>query len=366
MAGSWQDLIVRVLAAKGGAVGTGVLVQCPQCGPVVLTAAHVVNAVFAPERSEYSADRPEPNAHVPFDLPLRDNAAPHKGQVIEWAAPRPPERRVDPVTDVALLAVLSDGRAVPPASTRVLRPDDFEALADDELKGCKVQCYGFPDRAGQGRYAFGEIQGRGVGGLLHLVAEDDRGKFIEPGFSGAPLFDARGQKVLGMAVAMDADQAQRLAFAVPTRLLWRACPELARPYRGLTVFEEEDAEFFFGREAFTDALLTKAAMRPLVGVTAASGAGKSSVIRAGLLPKFKRKHNAVVLVMRPYDDPWKQLAEALVPRLFPAAQPGERPGHVRQKAAELRASPSRLCDDAKIILEQADASRLVIFVDQFE
>lgn len=366
MSGPWQDPVVRILGTRGGVVGTGVLVECPQYGPVVLTAAHVVNAVFAPERSEYTAERPDANAHIPFDLPFRGNGGPYKGRVIEWAAPRPPERRVGPVTDVALLAMLNEERALPPGGARILNPDDFQALPDEELKGCEVRCYGFPDRGGQGRYAFGEIQGPGVGGLLHLVAQDDRGRFIEPGFSGAPLFDNRGRKVLGMAFTMDADGANRLAFAVPTRLLWRACPQLARPYRGLKVFEELDAAFFFGRENFVAALLKKAASRSIVGVTAASGAGKSSAIRAGLLPRIRREYNAVVLAMRPYDDPWKQLADALVPRLFPDDQPGERPGRARQKVAELRENFTVLCDDARTILEEEGKSRLVIFVDQFE
>lgn len=58
------------------------------------------------------------------------------------------------------------------------------------------------------------------------------------------------------------------------------------PYRGLAAFERNDAEWFFGREAMTAALrdrvLAPGAHRLLM-VVGASGAGKSSLLRAGLL-----------------------------------------------------------------------------------
>jgi transcriptional regulator with XRE-family HTH domain/Tol biopolymer transport system component len=68
----------------------------------------------------------------------------------------------------------------------------------------------------------------------------------------------------------------------------RGGPMIASPYRGLSVFEEQDAAFFFGREAVTAAVLER--MSRLVGdpgvlvVSGVSGAGKSSLLRAGVLP----------------------------------------------------------------------------------
>jgi len=367
MPAQWQDPIVRLLAEDGGVVGTGVLVQTPQYGLSVLTAAHVVNEVFAPRRLPYTPDKPGAKDLVPFELPMQRGSGPHLARVIEWLAPKPPEQRAEGrVTDVALLQVVANEKVPAPMDVGALEPEDFEGVADDRIEGRSIRCFGFPDRAGEGRHARGQIQGWGSTGLIHLVATDDRGHFITPGFSGAPIFDQRGQKVLAMAVSMDADPQKRLALAAPTRLLWRACPGLAQPYRGLKVFDEGDMEFFFGRETFTAALLEKAAKHKIFGVTAGSGAGKSSAIRAGLLPRLKTNLGAVVLVMRPYDDPWKQLAAALEPRLFPGAPPGERPGRVRTKAAELRANPSVLWDDTTTILEMAPATRLLIFIDQLE
>jgi WD40 repeat protein len=61
------------------------------------------------------------------------------------------------------------------------------------------------------------------------------------------------------------------------------------PYRGLARFEAEDARWFFGREDVTDKLVSLAAEAwplPLM-LVGASGAGKSSVLRAGLLPRLR-------------------------------------------------------------------------------
>ena len=56
------------------------------------------------------------------------------------------------------------------------------------------------------------------------------------------------------------------------------------PYRGLQPFREEDAAFFCGREAFTATLVERIASHSLIAVVGASGSGKSSVVRAGLVP----------------------------------------------------------------------------------
>ncbi len=58
------------------------------------------------------------------------------------------------------------------------------------------------------------------------------------------------------------------------------------PYKGLDVFQEEDAELFFGRE---NGLRTSSAGQgiPTVFVTGQSGSGKSSLVRAGLIPALE-------------------------------------------------------------------------------
>ncbi len=55
------------------------------------------------------------------------------------------------------------------------------------------------------------------------------------------------------------------------------------PYRGLLAFEAGDERFFFGREAVVADLVARLAAGRLLAVVGASGSGKSSVLRAGLV-----------------------------------------------------------------------------------
>jgi WD40 repeat protein/class 3 adenylate cyclase len=55
------------------------------------------------------------------------------------------------------------------------------------------------------------------------------------------------------------------------------------PYRGLLAFEPEDRDYFFGREGVVEELIARVAPGRLLAVVGASGSGKSSVLRAGLI-----------------------------------------------------------------------------------
>ena len=60
------------------------------------------------------------------------------------------------------------------------------------------------------------------------------------------------------------------------------------PYVGLHRFDEEDASRFFGREQLVAELVDKMERRRMVVAVGPSGSGKSSVVRAGLLPEIRR------------------------------------------------------------------------------
>ncbi|KST62349.1 nSTAND1 domain-containing NTPase [Mastigocoleus testarum] len=82
------------------------------------------------------------------------------------------------------------------------------------------------------------------------------------------------------------------------------------PYKGLSAFQEEDAEYFFGREKFIADLFEAAKSKPLVPVVGASGSGKSSVVFAGLVPRL-REDGIQIVSFRPGNNPFDALAVAL-------------------------------------------------------
>ncbi|MGZ4290873.1 MAG: nSTAND1 domain-containing NTPase, partial [Gaiellaceae bacterium] len=79
------------------------------------------------------------------------------------------------------------------------------------------------------------------------------------------------------------------------------------PFKGLAPFETADAEFFFGRERLVDELVARLRDAPLLALVGASGSGKSSLLRAGLLPALGREH----VLVRP-GDPLPPLGEGSV------------------------------------------------------
>jgi hypothetical protein len=91
------------------------------------------------------------------------------------------------------------------------------------------------------------------------------------------------------------------------------------PYKGLFYFDESDAELFFGRETLTASLVERLlsgleADHRFLTVIGASGSGKSSLVRAGLLPALRwRKESSgwSIYVMTPTAHPLEALAEVL-------------------------------------------------------
>ncbi|MGB7980606.1 MAG: BTAD domain-containing putative transcriptional regulator [Candidatus Nanopelagicales bacterium] len=84
----------------------------------------------------------------------------------------------------------------------------------------------------------------------------------------------------------------------------------ACPYQGLAPYDVDDAEGFFGRDTDVTTCLERLAGTPLLVVAGASGSGKSSLARAGIVPALAAAgRRAVVLV--PGEDPAGALAEAV-------------------------------------------------------
>ncbi len=84
------------------------------------------------------------------------------------------------------------------------------------------------------------------------------------------------------------------------------------PYPGLLSFSEEQADFFFGREAEVSAFVEKLRVAPSLAVLGPSGAGKSSFVHAGVIPRLREQGRWVVYKIRPGVHPFRALATALI------------------------------------------------------
>jgi WD40 repeat protein len=73
-------------------------------------------------------------------------------------------------------------------------------------------------------------------------------------------------------------------------------PRRPAPYLGLTAFQPEDAQRFFGRQAAIDDVLGRLERRRWLGVFGVSGSGKSSLLRAGVLPVLRARGVHVPLI----------------------------------------------------------------------
>ena len=116
------------------------------------------------------------------------------------------------------------------------------------------------------------------------------------------------------------------------------------PYKGLEYFTQKDANFFYGRTALINELLQKVDESNFVALLGASGSGKSSVLRAGLLHQLSLG----------------QISGSHTWQLYEPFTPGEHPLQSLEEAV------GRTADQLEVLIAEATAKRFVITVDQFE
>jgi WD40 repeat protein/serine/threonine protein kinase len=141
---------------------------------------------------------------------------------------------------------------------------------------------------------------------------------------------------------------------------------LENPYKGLRPFQEADAADFFGREMLSQLLLARmqesSNYARFLAVVGPSGSGKSSVVRAGLIPALKRgallgSENWFVLEMFPGAHPIEELAQALL--RIAVDPPNNLVGPLRLDDAGLM----RVIDR---VVPGGSETEVVLVIDQFE
>jgi len=138
------------------------------------------------------------------------------------------------------------------------------------------------------------------------------------------------------------------------------------PYAGLSSFQEADADRFFGRSREIAALVNRIGVQPLVAVVGTSGAGKSSFVRAGLVPVLKRSGEAwEALVIRPGRSPLAALASIVAPMVGSSTTINEDVQAQQQLVERLRNEPGYI---GSVLRSRARRERrkILVFIDQFE
>jgi hypothetical protein len=140
-------------------------------------------------------------------------------------------------------------------------------------------------------------------------------------------------------------------------------------YRGLLYFREEDALFFLGRAAAIGQLVEAVGRQHLVAVVGASGSGKSSMVRAGLVPAQRRQREPAweITTRVPGDRPLYNFAAALLSLLQPDMDEVARLTKVQELADALIAGRLQLRDVVEQVLVcQPGTQRLLLVIDQWE
>ncbi|MET7692687.1 WD40 repeat domain-containing protein [Streptomyces sp. NPDC005483] len=202
--------------------------------------------------------------------------------------------------------------------------------------------------------------------VLHILIPEARR--ISPTPVSAGLYDlGQWQRLWERALAPDEDEGSQ-----------PEPPAGVCPYRGLASYRQEDARWFFGRERSTEALVTLlhsatatatgTGTGGLVMLVGASGAGKSSLLNAGLVTALEEGAlgeggGRTILQLVPGADPLTELT-GRIPELKPVVSGAETGGPDIDHPPEFtRAVREAVASWAQ---REAAAARPVVIVDQFE
>jgi energy-coupling factor transporter ATP-binding protein EcfA2 len=161
-----------------------------------------------------------------------------------------------------------------------------------------------------------------------------------------------GDISIGEGSAFTVNQIIQIApSAIQTRRL-----NTASPYRGLKRFESQDKDLFFGRDQLIASLINAISLTNILLLLGASGSGKSSVVRAGLIPQISERLGAKFqeFTLTPDRNPFDSIRSSLVNKGY------------KQSEAELALQGESNTLDRVIRKLKNTDEQWLIFIDQFE
>ena len=208
---AFKSSITRIYHANEAVVGAGFLVS----NRYVLTCAHVITQALSIAENTSEA----PSDLVDLDFPLIAPGQKIKAKVIFWKAVRyfSATSTVD-AEDIAGLELQSEL----PSGAEPVR-----LITADDLYNHTMRVFGFPNGHDDGVWAGGVLSAERANKWVQMEAVIVPGYQVEPGFSGAPVWDETLAGVVGMAVAVERQrEGVKSAFMIPTKVLSQAWSEL--------------------------------------------------------------------------------------------------------------------------------------------
>ncbi len=133
------------------------------------------------------------------------------------------------------------------------------------------------------------------------------------------------------------------------------------PYPGIRSFNIEESHLFFGRERQINDIFALLQNNHFAAISGSSGSGKSSIIKAGIIPKFLSEHeNAEYIIFRPGDNPIKNLSQSL-DFLFQKQEFDRK--IIKQHLSQINKSPIGL---EQTFVYFSQNKPLLVYIDQFE
>ncbi|MEH1943449.1 MAG: trypsin-like peptidase domain-containing protein [Nostoc sp.] len=210
---TFRSAIARIFHANGTVVGVGFLVS-GRTRNYILTCAHVVTSALSLPENIVEA----PSNDIYLDFPLIASGQQLKAKVIFWQ-PVVSNTSTSEPEDIAGLQI--EGQL--PKDAQPLR-----LIRASNIWEHPFRIFGFPNGHNDGVWATGVLRDGQGKGWVQLEDSKVTGYRVEPGFSGAPIWDETLVGVVGMAVAAEKRREDiKTAFMIPADVLLKAWDEIA-------------------------------------------------------------------------------------------------------------------------------------------